>query len=59
MDVACQFYAIGRHPQAGEFVLSPGLLIEARPAGEPLDLGLQGRTKVTAAELHAARYLKL
>jgi hypothetical protein len=27
LDAACQFHAVGRHPQTGEFVLSPGLLI--------------------------------
>jgi hypothetical protein len=48
-------HAVGRHAQAGEFVLSRGLLIGRRSAGQPLDLGFQGRAEVTARHLHAAR----
>ena len=54
-DLPHQMHAVGRHPQAGEFVLSCGLLIGGLSAGQPLDLGFQGCTDVAVADLHAAR----
>src|SRR5450756_1753963 len=55
LDVTDQLHAVCRHAQAGEFVLSRGLLIGRRSAGQPLDLVFQGRAKVAVAHLHAAR----
>jgi hypothetical protein len=55
LDVAHQLHAIGRHAQAGKFVLSPHVLVGRRSTRQSKDLGFQLRTEAAAAHLDAAQ----